>query len=143
MKKYMWIILVTTLFMPLNVMAAEINFCVETSPIWQFIGYVLFLIKIVIPLLIIIFGIVDLVKAVISSDDKAINKSVMSVVQRVIAGVIIFFIPTIVSFVFSLVKEATPFLTSADACQKCMLNPTGADCKGYKTGNNVTGDSED
>ena len=42
------------------------NFCQSTANIWIIFGYVVTIFKIVIPLLLIVFGMVDLGKAVIS-----------------------------------------------------------------------------
>ncbi len=50
-------------FMP-KVIAIENDFCLRTSAIWQFVGYGLFALKILVPLIIIIFGIVDFAKAI-------------------------------------------------------------------------------
>lgn len=108
------------------------SFCVDTAPIWQFMGYIFFLIKIVIPLIIIVLGIVDLFKVLTSNDEKAINKATYSVVQRLIMGVAIFFVPTIISFLFTMLKESVPFLESAEACQTCLLRPNGDACETYK-----------
>ena len=44
---------------------------------------------------------VDLGKAVIASDDKAISKAVGQLVRRFIAAVVLFFVPTIVSAIFN------------------------------------------
>ena len=81
----------------------EYSFCFKTSAIWQFVGYGLFALKILVPLIIIIFGIVDFAKAIASSDDKAIKKSSLSLFKRLIVGICIFFIPTIVKVVFDLI----------------------------------------
>ena len=45
------------------------GFCANTANIWQVVGYVLLAFKIVIPILLIIFGMLDLGKAVIASKD--------------------------------------------------------------------------
>lgn len=47
----------------------EDNFCLKTSGMWQLAGYVLFAIKIIVPLIIIVLGIIDFAKASLSSDD--------------------------------------------------------------------------
>ena len=52
-----------------------INFCTNTANIWQIVGYVLLIFKIVIPILLIIFGILDLGKAVIASKEDEIKKA--------------------------------------------------------------------
>ncbi|MDE6284163.1 MAG: hypothetical protein K2M17_00235, partial [Bacilli bacterium] len=110
------------------------SFCVDTAPIWRFAGYIFMLIKIIIPLIIIVLGIVDLFKVITSGDDKAMNKAMASVVQRVVMGIAIFFVPTVVSLIFSIIKESAPFLESADACQVCLLRPTSSgkdSCENY------------
>lgn len=113
--------------------SANVNsFCADTAPIWQFVGYALFILKTLIPLVIIVLGIIDLVKVTMSNDDKAMNMAFSSLIKRLIIGVAIFFIPTIVSLVFSMVKDASPFLENADACQACLLRPTSTECSVYK-----------
>lgn len=101
------------------------NFCFQTSNIWRTVGYFLFIFKIVIPIILIILGMVDLGKAVISSDDKAISKAAKSLMMRVIAAVAIFFVPTIVSFVIQLVGGAQG---DYDTCAACLSSPSGPVC---------------
>ena len=48
----------------------DIGFCYKTASIWHTIGYAFFIVKIVVPLIIIILGIIDFTKAVISNDEK-------------------------------------------------------------------------
>lgn len=107
------------------------DFCAQSKEIWQVVGYFLLVFKIVIPILLIIFGMVDLGKAVISSDDKAVSKAASSLLKRVIAGVCIFFVPTIVSLVFRMVgnfqKEVGKDYTVCANCieypnSKCIVN---------------------
>ncbi len=104
-------------------LVGAVEFCRNTANIWQVLGYVVLIIKIVIPLILIILGMVDLGKAVIASDDKAISKSVGSLVRRFIAAVVIFFIPTIVSALFNALS-----IMSADEradyniCVQCVTN---------------------
>ena len=63
------------------------------------LGWVFFVLKIVIPLMLIIFGSIDVGKAVITSKDDEIKKSIKTLAARVIAGIIVFFIPTILNLV--------------------------------------------
>ena len=91
------------------------------SPL-KFISYVLLIVKIVIPLLLIVFGIIDLFKAVTGGKDGEISKSLKSFMFRLIAGVAIFFIPTIISFVFSLVDGFDQVESEFNICQKCILS---------------------
>lgn len=99
------------------------NFCAQTANIWQVLGYVVMIFKIVIPLLLIILGMVDLGKAVVSSDDKAINKAVSTLIRRFIAAVVIFFIPTIVSAIFNIIGLEADYNT----CVQCITHVNSCD----------------
>jgi surface polysaccharide O-acyltransferase-like enzyme len=100
------------------------TFCKDTAEIWQVVGKILFIFKIVIPLLIIIFGMIDLGKAVVASKDDEIKKAAKQLLMRILAGIIIFFIPVIVSFAFTL---ADGFDSEGDysTCEACITNPNG------------------
>lgn len=58
-----------------------------------------------IPILLIIFGSIDLGKAVMSSDDKEIKGATSKFIKRVIYAVVIFFIPFIVNLVMGIVAD--------------------------------------
>lgn len=103
------------------------TFCGETCNIWRTVGYFLLIFKIVIPLILIILGMVDLGKAVVSSDDKAISKAAKSLLMRVIAAICIFFIPTIVSFVIRLVDTSVD--DKNEICARCISSPGGDVCE--------------
>ena len=115
------------------------GFCAETVNIWRTVGYFLLVFKIVIPIILIILGMIDLGKAVISSDDKAISKSVKSLAMRLIAAVVIFFIPTIVSFVIQLVDTSVD--DQNEVCARCISSPGGGTCTDAY--NNLTDNTED
>ena len=103
------------------------GFCYESATIWQFVGTLLLVFKIVIPIILIVLGAVDLGKAVISDDEKAINKQVKIFARRIIAAVAIFFIPYIISAIFSLIQT---FNEDAKAdyeyCKACVVHPNRA-----------------
>lgn len=100
----------------------DVGFCTGTKSIWILVGKILSIFKIVIPLLVIIFGMIDLGKAVVASKDDEIKKAAKSLGMRVLAGIIIFFIPTIVGFAFGL---ADGFNEDGDysVCQTCITSP--------------------
>lgn len=107
------------------------GFCTQTANIWQIVGYVLLVFKIVIPLLLIILGMLDLGKAVIASKDDEIKKSIVSLVKRAIAAVVIFLLPTIVSFLIGIVgglNKDKNLQDDYEVCRKCIVNPNN-DCK--------------
>lgn len=106
-------------------------FCVTSSSIWQFVGYILFALKIIIPLIIIILGVIDFVNATVSHKDDAIPAAAKGLLLRLIIGIAIFFVPVIVSLVLNLIENASSAVAAADACQKCLLRPFTGDCSSY------------
>ena len=101
---------------------ADKGFCTRLKSPLKFIGYILLIVKIVIPLILIVFGIIDLFKAVTAGKDGEVAKSLKSLAFRIIAGVAIFFVPTIISFVFSLVDGFDSVKSEYDICQRCILD---------------------
>lgn len=103
------------------------NLCSDTNVLsaFQIIGWIIFVMKILVPLVLIVLGMVDFGKAVVSSDEKAISKATSSLVRRFIAGVTIFFIPTIVFTLLNITEVSNENNTSGDFvdCTKCMLKP--------------------
>ena len=107
------------------------SFCSDLAPIWQIIGWVLWVFKIAIPIIIIVFGMIDLGKAVVASKDDEIKKSVKSLVMRAIAGIVIFFIPTLVGAIFSLVGEfgSEEYQDEYGICSDCITHPGDDACQ--------------
>ena len=88
------------------------------------VGYLIQVIKWIIPLLIIIFGMIDFGQAVISNDEKAINKAASTLLRRFIAGIAIFFMPTLILTFLNLI-HITGDIENSDrfgACTTCILD---------------------
>ncbi len=98
------------------------------------VGWVIYFIKIIIPIVIIVFGSIDFGKAIIASKDDEIKKAGRSLMLRAVAGIIIFFIPTIISFGVDLIggkrlyDEENKYRDSFGFCTHCMLNPLDDSC---------------
>ena len=105
-------------------------FCTDATEIIQFIGKIFFIFKIIIPILLLIWGFIDLGKAVVASKDDEIKKATKSLMTRAIAAVIIFFLPTLVGIIFGLVNDYKDKDYQKDYvyCDECFLRPYG-DCK--------------
>lgn len=106
------------------IMSAKV--CSDLWSLWQLLGWVLTIFKIVIPILIIVFGMIDLGKAVIASKDDEIKKSLKSLAMRIVAGVVIFFIPTIVAAVFKIVDgfQDPDVQGEFTVCSTCITHPS-------------------
>ena len=110
----------------------EKEFC--TGPVqgvFTTLGWVFFILKIAVPVILIIFGSIDFAKAVLASKDDEIKKSIKTLVMRAIAGVIIFFIPTILKFVVSIFDNDNVYNGTFGDCTKCMIDPTHDANDGY------------
>ena len=78
--------------------------CGGLEPIVRIIKKGVFpIVQIGIPILLIVFGTIDLGKAVISSDEKEVKQAQSRLIKRCIYAVAIFFITTLVSLLMSLV----------------------------------------
>lgn len=109
---------------------ADIAFCESTANIWQIVGYVLLIFKIVIPVLLIVFGMVDLGKAVIASKSDEVKKATSSLMMRAIAAVAIFLIPTIIGVIMGFVADFKESGAQKDfnVCKACITRPNGNTC---------------
>lgn len=105
------------------------QFCTQAKDILRFVGYILTLVKVAIPLLIIAFGIFDLGKAVTSGKDDETKKAAKTLMWRAIAGVAIFFIPNLILWLFGTIADYNDAYgkddkdRNFDVCQTCILKP--------------------
>lgn len=79
------------------------------------------IIKIAIPILLIIMGMLDFLKAVIANDEKQMKESQNKFIKRIIAAVIIFFVVAIVQFVFGYIVSGNEG-KDALSCVSCFVN---------------------
>lgn len=98
----------------------------------KLIGYLVQVIRWIVPLIIIVLGMIDFGKATIESDDKALSKATASLIRRLVAGVVVFFIPTIVLGLLNAIEITKGIEDETNsqfgACTKCIF---GAHKSGY------------
>ncbi len=98
-----------------------------------FTHLVVSLVKIIIPIILIAFGMIDLAKAVMSNDDKVMKEAQSKLIKRIVYAVIIFFVVAIVQFVFSTLAQAGENANDDDTvdgnqiseCINCFINNKG------------------
>lgn len=91
----------------------------------RFFGYLLLIVKILVPVLLIVLGVIDFSKALLSSNNDSLQKAASSLLMRIIAGVAIFLIPTIVNFIFkSIISNGTNYYND---CRVCIFEPNHCD----------------
>ena len=98
------------------------------------------LLKIGVPVLLIIFGMLDLGKAVIAQKEDEIKKSQGLFVKRLISAAIVFLVFVVVELVFNLVGGAQK--TDIWNCVNCFVNGAAAEDDVEVSTDCVTGKSE-
>uniref|UniRef100_UPI004028F7CA hypothetical protein n=1 Tax=Candidatus Ventrenecus sp. TaxID=3085654 RepID=UPI004028F7CA len=98
------------------------NYCTGLRSTFVFIGHLIRLAKILIPIIVIIFGTLDFFKAVTGAKDDEIKKAAKSLLFRALAGVCIFFLPAVIDFIFSLVDgwSNSEYESGYQDCFKCV-----------------------
>ena len=66
---------------------------------------IILVLQIAVPVLLVIFGMIDLIKAVVAGKEDEIKKAQGIFVKRLIAGVLVFFVVAIVKLVFFLATD--------------------------------------
>lgn len=104
------------------------------------IRLVVTILKIAIPIILIIFGMLDIAKAVMANDDKEMKEAQKKLIHRIIYAVVVFFIVALVQFVFArLAGQSDSALgennskTNISECIACFVSD-GSYCANY-TGN--------
>ncbi|MBQ9019058.1 MAG: hypothetical protein IJ097_01935 [Bacilli bacterium] len=80
--------------------------CHGLLPLVKIIAIVVKIFWILIPIALIIFGTIDLGKAVIASDEKEVKGAQGRLIKRFIYAALVFFIPMLVSAVMGIVAES-------------------------------------
>lgn len=83
-------------------LAYELN-CESMKETIGIVNEVLGIIKIAIPILLIALGTMDFIKAMVAQDDQKMKKAQTTFVQRLIIGVVIFFVPMIMRFLLNII----------------------------------------
>ena len=90
------------------------------------------------PLVLIVFSIVDLIKAITGGNTEAIMKSRNKLIKKFVAAALIFVISAIVQFVIGRVTSNSNDKNSVAECLQCFLYYNDSTCHHSTTGNNVT-----
>lgn len=80
--------------------------CVGLAPVISIVKSVVNLIKFGVPILLIIFGMIDLGKAVMAGKEDEMKKAQGTLIKRFIYAVAVFLVVTLVQFVMSIVSDA-------------------------------------
>ena len=79
-------------------------------------------IQITVPILLVIFGMIDLVKAVSSGKEDEIKKAQNTLIKRLIAGVLVFFVIALVKLLINFTDGFGDNEKSMNKCLDCFLS---------------------
>lgn len=142
-KKSLILIVLLAFIINFNVVSAANSFSSETisacgfdympSKLPNFTSGLYNIVKLLVPIILIIMGMIDFTKAMMASDENKMKDSQKKFINRLIAGVIIFLIMAVVQFVFKQIDTTTDYKNGFTNCINCILNgDIGACGKGTK-----------
>lgn len=101
----------------INILSSDFCGSVSGLRIFSLIGYILSFISIIVPIIIILLGSIDLVKALIANKDS--KKHIMMFVKRLIYSACIFFIYPLISMVMGMITNND---YTNNPCMYCLKN---------------------
>lgn len=106
--------------------------CKDFANVIRIGGYLLFLAKVLIPLVIIVKASLSFVSVVTSGKPDDLKKKAQKVVTSLIAAIAIFFLPTIVYTVFGFIDSFDKNMTEdSQVCRACIFEPFNTKCSQY------------
>ena len=102
------------------------DLCAELAPILKIVVIVVLAIKIAVPIILIVVGMIDLAKAVTEKSEDDIKKAQNKLVKRAIAAAIVFLVASLVGIVMKLIGS-----DDYKDCLPCINHPFGDKCNSY------------
>ena len=88
----------------------------------QAISTIVNIMKVAIPIMVVVFGLIDLGKAVMSAKEDDIKKNQGLLIKRLIIAVLVFFVVSLVQFIVSLVGGDDPSKNPFWSCFDCFIS---------------------
>ncbi len=104
-----------------NEIADTIGFCKKEGILksFRFLGRLLYVVKVIVPIILIIIGSIHFGKALVSSNQDAVQKAAKSFAIKLGAGVVVFLLPTVIYYFFGLFPNAEDYSN----CSTCLFHP--------------------
>ena len=94
------------------------DICDNLAPVLRIVGIVVWGIKVIVPIILIVIGMIDLAKAVTEKSEDKIKEAQQKLIKRAIAAVLVFLVISLVGVVMSIVGD-----TSYEECMICVNSP--------------------
>ena len=117
------IVLFTEPVFALNIASCEnsIKGAIIDEKIPNIVSTIITVIKIVVPVLLVIMGMLDLMKGITAGKEDEMKKGQSIFIKRLISGALVFFVFTIVQLIISFVADEDDKANIA-TCSKCFIN---------------------
>ena len=92
---------------------------------FRLVGIFVTIIKIVVPIILIVLGMIDLSKAVTSGNNDALKKSLVNFLKRSIACILVFFVPSFINIIFHMVDGWDNVESDFSTCMNCLTGSDG------------------
>ena len=109
-------------------LAEASDVCNALTPIMTLLGYVIFGIKVVVPVILIIIGMMDLAKSILEHDDGKIKAAQTSLIKKIVAAVCVYLVITLVGLIMSLIYPSWDD-NCAEAVSCALTNPFDGNCE--------------
>lgn len=107
-------------------LTGDTTFCGDLAPILRIVGIVIFGIKVIVPIVLIVMGMIDLAKAVAEKSEDKIKEAQNRLIKRAIAAVLVFLVATLVNIIFSVIISKD---MDYKDCTTCLNKPFSSECK--------------
>ena len=101
------------------------GFCDTLAPVLRIVGIVVFAIKVFVPIILIVMGMIDLAKAVTEKSEDKIKEAQNRLIKRAIAAVLVFLVATLVGIIFTVILNSKG--DTYKACLDCVNKPFSCD----------------
>lgn len=108
--------------------------CGDLGPVLRIVGIIIWGIKVVVPIILIVVGMLDLAKAVTEKSDDKIKAAQNGLIKKAISAVLVFLVITIVGLLMKLIGD-----NSYQQCVDCINSPFSQSCSAA-TGEIPSGD---
>ena len=114
-------------------MFLKANICQNTASFWHLLGIFIIVLKILIPIIIIITGTIPVFNVLIKGNAEEAKKAGITLIKKIIAGIIIFFIPTAIDSLIQLLTNNNLIEDDTQICSACLYTPNDEKCMDYVT----------
>jgi surface polysaccharide O-acyltransferase-like enzyme len=107
-----------------NLLSCQQYIGADVKSIASITSLIITIIQVVVPILLVIWGMLDLGKAVTAQKDDEIKKGQQTLIKRAIAAAIVFFVVSIVRILVNVLLRNDSRKASVSDCFECFVNST-------------------